>query len=87
MSGVIKQKARASAERCVPLGIFERAKIAEAFVNGYMAGHAAHTRSASKRASEFREIAVAELKAVEKEIGVPSKALKLIYESSVNGNG
>jgi hypothetical protein len=54
MSGNTKKKARESAERCVPLGIFERAKIVEAFVAGYMAGHAAHTRWASKAIGDYR---------------------------------
>lgn len=55
MSGELKRKAKESAERCVPLGIFERAKIVEAFVNGYMTGHAAHTRWANKTIFEYRE--------------------------------
>lgn len=58
-----------------------------AFVRGYMAGHAAHTRSANKRLQPFINKAIEELKIVEREIGVPSKALALIGCSSEGEHG
>lgn len=83
MSGETKQKARTAAEAIIPLGMPERELIISWFVKGYMTGHAAHTRWANKRHNEWREVATKELKAVEREIGVPSKALKMIYQSSI----
>lgn len=53
-TGDIKKAAKQSAERCVPLCIWERPRIIEAFVAGYMAGHAAHTRWAGKAISDYR---------------------------------
>ena len=55
MSGDIKKKARESAERCIPLGIDNRAARIFAYIDGYMAGHAAHTRWASKTILAYRE--------------------------------
>lgn len=49
MSGETAKKARASAERCIPQGIEHRSARFFAFVDGYMAGHAAHTRAMNKR--------------------------------------
>jgi hypothetical protein len=44
VSGEVKRKAKESAERCVPLGIQDRPRAVSYYVDGYMAGHAAHTR-------------------------------------------
>jgi hypothetical protein len=78
-----KQKARESAENVIPLGMPDRELIISWFVKGYMTGHAAHTRWANKRHHEWADVATKELKVVEREIGVQSKALKMIYQSSI----
>lgn len=83
MSGETKQKARTAAEAIIPLGMPDRELIISWFVKGYMTGHSAHTRWANKRYNEWREIATKELKVVEREIGVPSEALKMIFQSSI----
>lgn len=54
MSGTTKKKAKESAERCIPLGVFERERRVSDFIAGYMAGHAAHTRWANKTIFEYR---------------------------------
>jgi hypothetical protein len=81
MTGDTKKKAEKSAERCIPLGIDNRTARIFAFREGYMAGHAACVRSANKRLGPFINKAVEELKIVEREIGVPSEALKLLMAS------
>lgn len=48
MTGNTKKKARESAERCIPIGAPERPLRIDAFIDGYMAGHAAHTRWANR---------------------------------------
>jgi hypothetical protein len=48
VSGNTKKKARESAERCIPLGAPQRPLRIDAFIDGYMAGHAAHTRWANR---------------------------------------
>lgn len=78
MSKSIREKAHDSAQRCLPLGIVNRTDRYDAYVSGYMAGHAAHTRSSSKRLQPFISKAIEELRIVEREIGVPSQALKLL---------
>lgn len=55
MSGKTKQRARESAERCIPLGAPERTLRIDAYIDGYMAGHAAHTRWANKIVDDYRE--------------------------------
>lgn len=51
----VKKKAQESAERCVPLGVSDREQIIFWFIQGYMAGHAAHTRWANKTIFEYRD--------------------------------
>jgi hypothetical protein len=83
MSGETKQKSRKAAEAIIPLEAPDRELIISWFVKGYMTGHAAHTRWANKRHHEWVDVATKELKVVEREIGVQSKALKMIYQSSI----
>lgn len=75
-----KSKAIKAAQRA--LGPNSPAIVFGAYVRGYMVGHAAHTRSANKRLQPFINKAIEELKIVEREIGVPSKALALFGCSS-----
>lgn len=49
MSGHIKAKATKAAEAMVPLGLPNRGLLVSYCVQGYMAGHAAHTRAMSKK--------------------------------------
>jgi hypothetical protein len=84
MDEQIRHRGRAKPLRPLSrLGCSDRELIIRWFTKGYMTGHAAHTRWANKRHNEWREVATTELKAVEREIGVPSKALKMIYQSSI----
>lgn len=83
MSGETKHRARKAAEAIIPLGMPDRELIVSWFTKGYMTGHAAHTRWANKRHHEWADVATKELKVVEREIGVQSKALKMIYQSSI----
>lgn len=48
MKGSTKTEARKAAERNIPLGIKNRPDRVSAYVDGYMAGHAAHTRKLNK---------------------------------------
>lgn len=57
MSGQIKAKAIAAAMRCIHMsgeGPAYRQRL-EDFRDGYMAGHAAHTRWANKMVDEYRK--------------------------------
>ena len=79
MGGKTKAKAMGSAMRCIPMsgeGPAYRQRL-EDFRTGYMAGHAACVRSTNKRILPFTSKAIEELRIVEREIGVPSEALKL----------
>lgn len=80
-----KAKAVKAAEHA--LGPNSLAIVFGAFVRGYMAGHAASIRSGNKRILPFHTKAIEELRIVEREIGIPSEALKLIQCSSLNGDG
>ncbi len=80
-----KAKAIKAATRA--LGPNASAIVFGTFVRGYMVGHAAHTRSANKRLQPFISKAIEELKVVEREIGVPSKALALLGCSSQGEGG
>lgn len=72
----VKARAIKAAERA--LGQASSAIVFGGFVRGYMIGHNAHTRAANKRLQPFISKAIEELKVVEREIGVPSEALKLL---------
>lgn len=48
VEGSTKKEARKAAERNVPLGVTHRPIRILAYVDGYMAGHAAHTRKLNK---------------------------------------
>lgn len=60
MSGETKKKAREAAERWTPSAASERDRIVNAFVAGYMAGHAAQVRWANKMVLEYREAKAAQ---------------------------
>jgi hypothetical protein len=58
MKGGIKTEARKAAERNIPVGVDHRTARFFAYVDGYMAGHSAHTKKLNKilAARKSREV-------------------------------